>query len=43
VFAVADRISVMRAGKMVGNVKPAEATSETLAAMMVGREVDSSG
>lgn len=28
VFAVADRISVMRAGQMVGTVKPAEATSE---------------
>jgi simple sugar transport system ATP-binding protein len=39
VFAVADRISVMRAGKGVGSVKPAEATSESLAAMMVGRTV----
>ena len=39
VFAVADRISVMRGGKMVGSVKPAEATTATLAAMMVGREV----
>jgi ABC-type uncharacterized transport system ATPase subunit len=39
VFAVADRISVMRAGKMVGTVKPSEATQEMLAAMMVGREV----
>jgi simple sugar transport system ATP-binding protein len=39
VFAVADRISVMRAGRMVGSVKPSEATTETLAAMMVGREV----
>ena len=27
VFAVADRISVMRAGQMVGTVKPAEATT----------------
>ena len=39
VFAVADRISVMRAGQMVGTVKPAEATRETLAEMMVGRKV----
>ncbi len=39
VLDVADRISVMRAGKMVGSVKPAEATTATLAAMMVGREV----
>ncbi len=39
VFAVADTISVMRAGKMVGTVSPAEATSESLAALMVGREV----
>ncbi len=39
VFAVADRISVMRAGQMVGTVKPAEATSEKLAEMMVGRKV----
>jgi ABC-type uncharacterized transport system ATPase subunit len=39
VFAVADRISVMRAGQMVGSVKPAEATSELLAEMMVGRKV----
>jgi general nucleoside transport system ATP-binding protein len=39
VFAVADRISVMRAGQMVGTVRPAEATRETLAEMMVGREV----
>ncbi|MCL5997085.1 MAG: ABC transporter ATP-binding protein [Chloroflexi bacterium] len=39
VFAVADRISVMRAGRMVGSAKPADATSESLAAMMVGRDV----
>jgi general nucleoside transport system ATP-binding protein len=36
---VADQISVMRAGQMVGSVKPAEATRETLAEMMVGRKV----
>src|SRR5512136_1343505 len=39
VFAVADRISVMRAGQMVGSVRPKEATSEKLAEMMVGRAV----
>jgi simple sugar transport system ATP-binding protein len=39
VFAVADRISVMRAGQMIGTVKPAEATQEMLAEMMVGRKV----
>jgi simple sugar transport system ATP-binding protein len=39
VFAVADRISVMRAGQMVGTVRPAEATRELLAEMMVGRKV----
>jgi simple sugar transport system ATP-binding protein len=39
VFEVADRISVMRAGQMVGTVKPAEATLEMLAEMMVGRKV----
>lgn len=39
VFTVADRISVMRLGRMIGTVKPADATSESLAAMMVGREV----
>jgi ABC-type uncharacterized transport system ATPase subunit len=39
VFAVADRISVMRSGKMVGSVRPKEATQELLAEMMVGRNV----
>jgi general nucleoside transport system ATP-binding protein len=39
VFAVADQISVMRGGHMVGSVKPAEATREMLAEMMVGRNV----
>lgn len=39
VLAVADRISVMRAGQMVGTVKPQDATRELLAEMMVGRKV----
>jgi len=39
VLAVADTISVMRGGQMVGSVKPADATQEMLAEMMVGRKV----
>lgn len=39
VLAVADRISVMRGGKMIGTVTPADATQEKLAEMMVGRKV----
>ncbi len=39
VLAVADRISVMRGGKMIGTVAPAETTQEMLAEMMVGRKV----
>ena len=39
VFAVADRISVMRSGQMVGSVRPSQATREMLAEMMVGRKV----
>ena len=39
VLAVADSISVMRGGQMVGSVKPGEATQELLAEMMVGRKV----
>ncbi len=39
VFAVSDCISVMRAGRMIGSVKPSEASSDQLAEMMVGRRV----
>lgn len=39
VLAIADRITVMRDGKVVGTVKPAETNEAGLAAMMVGREV----
>ena len=39
VFAVADRISVMRGGQMVGSTAPSKATTEVLAEMMVGRKV----
>jgi simple sugar transport system ATP-binding protein len=39
VFQVADRIIVMRQGKIVGTPDPRTATGESLAAMMVGRPV----
>jgi general nucleoside transport system ATP-binding protein len=39
VFEVADRISVLRQGKVVGSLSPREATGESLAALMVGRPV----
>ena len=39
VLAVADRIMVLRAGRVVGETTPAEATEASLAAMMVGRSV----
>ena len=39
VLAIADRITVMRSGQVVGTVLPAETDEAQLAAMMVGREV----
>jgi ABC-type uncharacterized transport system ATPase subunit len=39
VLAVADRITVLRRGRVVGMTTPTEATRESLAQMMVGREV----
>ena len=39
VLAVSDRITVMRAGRVVGTVTPEEMTEAKLASMMVGREV----
>src|SRR5512136_1624394 len=39
VLAIADRITVMRAGRVVGSTTPKETTESHLAAMMVGREV----
>lgn len=39
VLAIADRITVMRAGRVVGTVLPSETDEAHLAAMMVGREV----
>ena len=39
VLAVADRITVMRSGRVVGTVTPDEMDEAKLASMMVGREV----
>lgn len=39
VLAVADRITVMRAGSVVGSTTPIETNEAKLASMMVGREV----
>ena len=39
-LAVADRVSVLRGGAMVGTTTPAATTQEDLATMMVGRAVD---
>jgi ABC-type uncharacterized transport system ATPase subunit len=39
VLFVADRITVMRAGKVVGSVLPKETNESELASMMVGRDV----
>lgn len=39
VLAVADRITVLRRGHVAGTTTPAEATRESLARLMVGREV----
>ncbi|MDR5693799.1 MAG: ABC transporter ATP-binding protein [Armatimonadota bacterium] len=38
VMALADRITVLRAGRVVGTLERAQATKEELARMMVGRE-----
>jgi simple sugar transport system ATP-binding protein len=39
VLAIADDITVLRLGTVVGSIKPQDATSEILATMMVGRDV----
>lgn len=39
VLHIADRITVIRGGRVVGNATPAKSTMNDLAAMMVGREV----
>ena len=40
VLAVSDRITVLRGGRVVATVATASATPEGLAALMVGREVE---
>jgi ABC-type uncharacterized transport system ATPase subunit len=40
VLEVADRITVLRRGKVIGSVSPSEATQQSLAQMMVGRPVE---
>ncbi len=40
VMAIADRITVLRRGKVVGTTRPAETDQEQLATMMVGRDVE---
>jgi ABC-type uncharacterized transport system ATPase subunit len=40
VKAVADRVTVLRGGRSIGTVSAAEATPHSLAALMVGRDVD---
>jgi general nucleoside transport system ATP-binding protein len=39
VLAIADRITVMRGGKVVGTAEPSKTDEQQLATMMVGREV----
>lgn len=39
-LAIADHITVLRGGKVVGDADPKTATQEQLAAMMVGRDID---
>ena len=39
-LAIADDITVLRAGRVVGTADPKTATPEELAAMMVGRDID---
>ncbi len=39
VLRIADRITVLRRGKVVGSANPRESTEQTLASMMVGRDV----
>jgi ABC-type uncharacterized transport system ATPase subunit len=39
VLSIADRVMVMRTGRVVGSARPAESTEASLASLMVGREV----
>lgn len=40
VFAIGDRITVLRDGRNVATVRPAETTADELVRMMVGRQID---
>jgi ribose transport system ATP-binding protein len=40
VFAIGDRITVLRDGRRIGEVGPADATPDQLVRMMVGRNID---
>ncbi|GLQ53920.1 sugar ABC transporter ATP-binding protein [Devosia nitrariae] len=40
IFALADRVTVLRDGALIGTRPIAEVTEQTLVAMMVGREID---
>ena len=40
VFALGDRITVLRDGRRIGGVRPADVTPDQLVRMMVGRTVD---
>jgi ABC-type uncharacterized transport system ATPase subunit len=40
VLAIADRITVMRLGKVIGTTRPSQTSEQELAAMMVGRGVE---
>ena len=40
VFAISDRITVLKDGKLVGTVKTAETNKDAIVHMMVGRELD---
>ena len=42
VMAVSDRVTVLRGGKTVATVATADSTPRSLAALMVGRELDES-
>ena len=42
VFLLGDRITVLRDGRKVGSIRPAETTPSALVEMMVGRKVDTS-
>ena len=40
VMAVSDRVTVLRAGRLVGTVRTADATLQSLASLMVGHDIE---